>query len=957
MTAFDFSLVKNTSFAFNATADSLNLGAVDASTLGVAASGGNLVLTIGTDKVTLTGASIEQITTSNITFGTATTRSVLAVGDNNTSTTFDANGNTIDLNTAAAPFNTGYAVAQNNSNHLVYGLGGGDAITVGNGDNRIFGGSGTSDSLDGNDTIVVGTGGNTIYGNAGNDQVTLGATIAGKTNTVFLGLGNDTLTTGVIVGNAVVYGNTGDDSITINAASTGDTTIFGGNGTADSTDGADTIALGTGNATVYANSGSDIISFAALAANKKATIFAGTGNDSITANAAGATTSSVVLYGNTGNDTINNAAFAGTATIFGGNGSGDSTDGADVITVGIGSTVVYANAGNDSINVTAALAAATDTVIVYTGAGNDTITATSAGADDIDVAFYSNDGNDTFVLNNNGANEYDFTIGDFATGDVVQYTVDGAAANAATQLTVSGGGSSLTLDDANGGSLVFQGYGGDLNATNFQLNGGTLLLTNFSGTAATLTGGTTNDQLVSGSSADVLVSGGGNDKLTGNAGNDTFQLTASALSNGFNTNDTIAGGEGTDTIEITGATAATIINGDFTNVTSVETVKLNNVTGQSVTIAAAALAAGLTTIDASALTGTNTSTVDASGFAGALTYTGGAGVDSVNHTGQNFNDTLTLGTGADVATLGGGTDSVDGGAGADIFTFATANLTSADTIIGGADADIITISDAVSLTDSAFTNVATVETISLAAVAGGTLTLGAKAQAAGITTVDFSLSTAASTVDGSAYTTGLTITTATGNDVVTGGTGNDIFITGAGTDTITSGAGADIFKLSTAWTEAAGGNDIITDFGAGVTGDSIGLDRTLLTGAGAKAAATALVAADVRLQTASGTMNTELGGVSNNAATDRVIILNNATYATEALAEAAANVVGAGGTAITANAGVYLVWSDGTNAYVGYDSDYDTDAGGAGAVETLFTLNGYTLTTLNTLSLANFDFV
>ncbi len=942
MTAFDFSLVRNTSFAFNATADSLNLGAIDASTLGVAASGGNLILTVGTDSVTLTGASIDQVTTSNFTFGNAANRSAWAVGDNATGATFDANGNTIDINTPAAPFTTGFAVAQANANHLVYGLGGGDAITTGNGDSRIFGGTGSSDSVDGNDTITVGTGGNTVFANAGNDTVTLGATIAGRTNTVALGLGNDTLTTGALVGNAVISGNTGDDSITINAASTGDTTIFGGNGQSDSTDGADTIALGTGNSTTFGNAGNDIISFAALAANRLATVNAGLGNDSITANAAGAISSTAVLFGNTGNDTINNAAFAGNATIYGGNGTGDSTDGADVITVGTGSSIVYANAGADSITATAALTG-TNTVIIYTGSGNDTVVSTSAGTDDADLAFFSNEGNDTFILNNNGTNEYDFTIGDFATGDVVQYTVDCAAANAATQLTVSGGGSSLTLDDASGGSVVFQGYGGDLNATNFQLNGGTLLLTNFSGTVATLTGGTGNDQLVSGSSADIIVSGGGADRLTGNAGIDTFQLTASAVSNGFNTNDTIAGGDGVDIIEITGTTAATIVNGDYTNVTSVETLRLNNVTGQSVTIAAAALAAGLTTIDAAALTGTNTSTVDASGFAGALTYTGGAGVDSVNHTGQAFNDILTLGAGADLATLGGGNDSVDGGAGVDFFTFATADLTASDTVVGGADADKIIISNAAALVDTAFTAVTTLEEVESAAVAGGTITVGTRAQAAGITTVDFALNTGASTIDGSAYTVALTVVGGTASDVITGGSGADNLTAGTGnaiSDTLTGGLGVDTFSVLESQADAAIANaDVITDFVFGAAGDIFDISN---------------------LNTAQANFNGSTIAVASGLTTDLAATVGLFVATNQFAGFTQANVIT--GLAGWVNAGfanneiAYVLYSNGTNAALArVVNDGGADGITGATVTQVSTFNGITHTALAAITAAQFD--
>lgn len=954
MTAYDFSLIKNTSVAFDAVADSINLGSVAATAVSFAQSGDNLVVTIGSDTVTLQNTSLKELTTSNAFLGSSTTRAAIFVGDNNTGEIIDDSGNTITTAANTTNFTT---ATQVNSNHLIYGMGGGDAITAnGTGDQVIFGGSGISDSTDGNDTIAMGSGSNTLYANAGNDTITFGtATLAGKTVTAYLGLGDDLYTSGAAGGSHLVYGNSGNDTVN-QTGQTGDATIYGGNGIADSTDGNDTITIGTGNATVYANSGNDSITTTAMATNKIQTIYAGTGNDTVNAAAATAdATAKVTIYGNTGNDSITATGYDGDYTIFGGNGAADSTDGADTIVAGAGNGVIYGNSGNDVFTVSAV--AAGKTAVVYTGSGNDTVTSVATAGDGNNIAFYSNAGDDVFNLDNNagGAVEWKYTVADFASGDKINVSLDGAGG--ATQLTVSGGGSSLVVTDTNQGSYSFQGYGGDLSATNFVISGGTVLATNFSSTATTLTGVDGKaDQLVSGSAGDTLVGGntgtGTNDKLVGNGGDDVFQYSAVAAQD-LSTAGTLTGGDGTDTLQITGTTAVALVDADFTaNVTSVEKVKFADVASNSLdtsagTAGASIETAGVNYVDGSALTGTNAMTVVfGTAYDVASTVVGGAGADAVTYS----------------ATAGNFAVSVDGAAGNDIFTFDDATLDSSDTLTGGTGTDKVIITDAAAgytFADSVFTNWTTIEQLQLNNAAGNvSLTLGAEAQGAGIVTVDGSAENAGGqtiTVNASAYTTAVYLVGGSAADTLTGGTGNDTIIGGAGSDaSLTGGTGSDLFMLNAAATEAASGNDTIIDFAAGSAGDSVGLDRSAIS----HAAASALVAADVRLQAATGTMYGELSNSqSTDAATDRVIILNNSTYATEALAEDASQVVAAGGTAVTAGSKVYLVWSNGTDSFVALDNDnYDTDGNGAN-IETLFTLKGYTLTTLNTLSLANFDFV
>ena len=113
----------------------------------------------------------------------------------------------------------------------VWGLGGADTISTGDGNDRVYGNTG-ADSVSGgagNDSIYGGQENDTVSGGGGNDQV------AGD-------LGNDQVNGGS--GNDVLYGGAGNDVID---PDTGNDTIFAGNGN-------DTVTIGdsdTGNKLVY----------------------------------------------------------------------------------------------------------------------------------------------------------------------------------------------------------------------------------------------------------------------------------------------------------------------------------------------------------------------------------------------------------------------------------------------------------------------------------------------------------------------------------------------------------------------------------------------------------------------------------------------------------------------------------------------------------------------------------
>lgn len=954
MTTYNFSsLIGQTITGFNVDSDVLailNTGPE----VTVTTSGSNTVVTTAAGSVTLASVSMSQLTSTNLTVNGGTAY----FGESTTATALDVAGNTISAGSGS---------------NLIYGLGGGDTITVGNGNNLIFGGSAVVDTADGGDTISLGSGTNTLYANGGNDVVTFGTvTASGKVSTAYLGGGDDSYTSGASIGNHSVLAGAGNDTLNFTGA-TGDATVYGGASIADTTDGNDTITLGTGSYTVYANAGTDTLNLGAAVAGKTVTAYLGLGNDTV---ATAAAPGNIVIYGNGGSDSIGLSSVTGDVTVYGGNGISDTTDSADTIVAGTitagGNSTVYGNAGDDNITVNTNISKVGQ---VFGGAGADTITI-NAGAPGTTVASFlitGGDGNDTINGNfETGVtdNVADVVVNDFATGDVFNITLAGGAG--ATGLNVSGNGSSITIynDLATAGTYnlateerITLITTANLSATNFVISGGTKLITNFSTTATTLTGGAAADHLVSGDAADTIVGGGGVDKLIGGAGADVFQFTA-ALAGAFDsTATTVTGGDGTDTLEVTDASAVTMAANDFTStITGMEILKLSNITGHSITTGTAFATAGFTTINADALTGTATLGVtggaatagfylDADGATttGVMTITTGTG-----------NDTINSGAGADAITLSTGNDSVNAGAGEDTITFtAPTSWTSSDTLAGGSGTlDTITLGDispvgAGAVVDSNFTNVTGFERLLL--VDGGTaaaqsITLGTAASAAGLTQVNGIAETSHTvTMDASAMTSGIALLGGSIGDSLTGGTGNDTLYGGIGgtVDTLVGGAGSDRYAVSNTATAAVNGIDLIasSNFTAGSSGDIFDFDYNNVS---FNASLTETIVTNAAA-------SITYAAAGNNG----VLVVTNDAFATNAAAlQTALDAAGDLDTGGSLTSRVIVWETSSTSVGVGLVSSNGTNT----AVQQLFTLTGFANQTAvdsftSGLVIGNFDLV
>ncbi len=589
MAVKDFTSLAGTSTTFSATADVLAL-AGDPSGFRFDEVGSTVVVTRVSDSVavTLSGVSQEEFTSSNLIFSGSSANAIF--GDGLATTSADNNPNTITNG------NVGITATNLDLNNLIYGLGAGDVITVGNGSNVIFGGMGPIDSADGADDINLGFGSNYVVANGGADDIDWNTVVAaGQSATVYGGQGNDSIgTTGAgdaHAGNLLIFGNGESDNIDVRlATSTSNITIYGGSAGVDTTDGADTIVAGLGNALVIANAGNDTISTTGvLAASKAQTIYGGVGNDTYTGGNA-ASGSSVIVYGNAGTDTISLAAAVtsgANATIYGGDSATDTADGADTISTGNANVLLYANAGADVITVgtiaasnlqTLYLGLDNDTVNAFggavagslnviAGAGNDTVSDTNANTGAITVD--GGEGNDviTFSGANTGTSTTSLvggegtdtiTIGAFvgavtiSGGAGVDTVTTGALSNAATAkayIDLGDGADVITLG-AHGAASLTTILGGE---------GADSIVATASGGSHTIEGGAGNDTIKGGSAVDSIDGGADNDSILGAAGNDILLGGAGTDSiNGGAGADTMTGGDGADVFQFASAADANV---------------------------------------------------------------------------------------------------------------------------------------------------------------------------------------------------------------------------------------------------------------------------------------------------------------------------------------------------------------------------------------------------------------
>ena len=291
----------------------------------------------------------------------------------------------------------------------------------------------------------------------------------------------------------------------------------------------------------------------------------------------------------------------------------------------------------------------------------------------------------------------------------------------------------------------------------------------------------------------------------------------------------------------------------------------------------------------------------------------------------------------------GTTQSITGGVGIDTIFFETDDtLTSADTIVGGTGVDVLKLESAGSVPDSAFTNITSLETVSLGADAD--IALGPLATAAGVKTVIVNTATTgAITLDASTFTGALTMTATNGGTsqvTIKGGTGVDTILGDAGAvNIITAGLGLDAITLP-----AAGSIDTIIM----TTGGAIAVDTVALFIVASGEDELQVDLSDLNAHALVGTLQqsngiaaaiavaTNVGTVTAlaNAAGDYGAIISDLTTITAATAYTAATLetaieAGAISGGMTAGDAILIMYDDTANSYLALLTSNTSVANGA----------------------------
>jgi len=626
---------------------------------------------------------------------------------------------------------------------------------------------------EGDDTVTLGSGISTVTVSSGNDTIKTAAANLTSDDIIAGGLGDDTLlvTTVSSGGDAIedadftnVSGveivkfsnftaqtvtlgekarlagvNTIDATLLTNAnnitvdtsAMSADVTIKGGTG-------ADTFILGTSNDTIFGGAGNDTVQLKSIDLTSFDRFDGGSGTDIIEITDA-ATVVDDDFTGMTSMETVKLNDFASQSVSVGTNASVTS----------VGLKTIDASAVTQGVTVDAS--EATIALNIIGGSGGDTLYA-SKGANIITAG----DGDDTIKIASNGFDSNDKI--DAGTGtDTLEIT--DAANLVDASFTNINGIETIKLSDFASQSIVL--------GSNAQNKG----IVSIDATALTGTNALNINTAAMTANKDL-------DIQTGD-GDDIFTVRKSLL----DANDVLKAGGGTDTLVF--SDQVTINDAFFATLTagaSFETIALSNYSNQSIVLGANAETQGISTIDLSRITTTNNTVTVESTMASAVTVIGGAGNDTITAAAGDYNDIISGNAGNDIISIGGGDDTVSGDAGNDTIKVAIAKLDSADSIDGGIGNDTVEFTDAGTITDTKFTGLNSIEIIKLADGVNS-ITIAQSALDAGLTTINASASSSATTVDASGYTGNVTIYGGSGNDVITAGTGNDILIGGTGDDT------------------------------------------------------------------------------------------------------------------------------------------------------------------------------
>ena len=650
-----------------------------------------------------------------------------------------------------------------NQSEEIYGYGGDDNISGLAGDDSIYGG-------DGNDIIYGKEGNNLLDGGSGNDTIRGEDYIVGN-DTIIGGIGNDTLQAGA--GDDVYIFNLGDGQDTIIDGPGGGNDIirFGEGITQDDLLFSAVNAGDNDNLIIKNKNNSDQISILGhyysspnwtierfefddetyLTHTEIESLLATHGtetNDNINGS-----NQSEEIYGYGGDDNI--SGLAGDDSIYGG-------DGNDIIYGKEGNNLLDGGSGNDTIRGEDYIVG-NDTIIG--GIGNDTL---QAGAGDDVYIFNLGDGQDTIIDGPGGGNDIIRFGAGISQSDL---TFSATTVNNITHLIVKNKNNSDQI------TIAGHYWGPEWKVEKFEFADGTSILADnlLTGTINndTLIGNTLNNYIYGNEGNDILDGGLGNDTLIGGIGNDTYIVDT--------TTDTIIENlnEGTDTVQ---SSVSYTLGNNLENLTLTGINSINGTGNElSNTITGNSSDNILTGMDGNDIldggTGIDTligglgndiyivdSTTDVitenisegiDTVESSVSYTLGSnlenlaltGIDSINATGNELDNTITGNTGNNILDGGIGIDTLIGGLGN-------------DTYIVDSTTDVITenISEGIDTVESSVS-----------------YTLGSNLENLTLTGTD--------SINGTGNDLDNTITGNSANNVLNGGTGADTLAGGAGNDT------------------------------------------------------------------------------------------------------------------------------------------------------------------------------
>ena len=709
-----------------------------------------------------------------------------------------------------------------------------------------------------NVTVVAGNGNDSIYNN--------------HTNNVMIdaGAGDDTIRNQNENFNTTINGGEGNDYID-NRYSNSYTTIDGGAG--DDTIISSEYIRGV---KIYGGAGNDYIR-----ANSSSMINGGTGNDSIYITSTEGWTWQCIQYANgDGNDTVFGMRAKDTLQITGGTYA--TTKSGDDLIVKVGSGQInLVGAASISVSIIGTLGSGDDTitydtlisnsvsntlingtayadsiynsghvVTINSGAGNDTIR--NIG---ISVKVYGSD-DDDYIYNE----RYSLAGGNYSyfDGGNGNDTIE----NHGQESTVLGGNGNDLIINRNGVAVIDGGSGNDTISGYYwdsTVNGGAgndliSLIGSDTEYIGTINGGAGNDTIYSTKNSKhhrfyQYANGDGDDIIFGIDSNDTIHITSGSISNSaISGNDVILTvGSGTITLKDaaeqsfylktgTAAAVSTVFSGEpENNLPSGWKYGTSLASNNNATIITATVASADNEVDLNEDYGDGVKNVDGAKITSGVKIYGndlnnsiraGKGADLVS--GGLGNDTVSLGGGNDTYIYSGGNDLIqDYVAGQDVIKFETsiqsASLNGSNLVIT-TDAGNVTVKTAkgksVKVVDDSNETINIVDTYPVSGIdlpAGWKFT-SSVATATLATAEDLDLTAEYDydivKVDGAKINVDVQIIGNDLNNSIKGGRGNDILDGGAGDDTLIGGAGADIFVYN-------GGNDVIQDY---ATVDTIQID-------------------------------------------------------------------------------------------------------------------------------------